>query len=255
MPLPTTIDEVITYLDRIIAESIRDDNPLGFFAALYQKVTIKVKEGIENNRFEDGLRMEQLDVVFANRYILAYQQYQQGQQPSQSWQLTFEQAENSQLIILQHLFLGMNAHINLDLGLAAAEIAPGRLIEGLKADFMEINRLLFEMIEEIQADISRVSPWIGLLDWIGKDRDEQLARFSMKAAREHAWLVAQRMAFVGAEAESRREAIQDIDQYVKRLGNMILNPGWLVSIFYRLIRLGESKNIKQNIKSLAVRMA
>jgi hypothetical protein len=35
-------------------------------------VTKKVKNGIENNLFDDGPRMEKLDVIFAKRYIDAY---------------------------------------------------------------------------------------------------------------------------------------------------------------------------------------
>ena len=54
----TTIDHVITELEIIIQESIKKNSTLGYFAALYQKVTIRAKEGIENNYFEDCSRME-----------------------------------------------------------------------------------------------------------------------------------------------------------------------------------------------------
>lgn len=63
---PTTIrfiDEVISALDQIVAESEQNNDPAGYFAALYRKVTIKVKEGIASGYFDDGPRMEQLDVV------------------------------------------------------------------------------------------------------------------------------------------------------------------------------------------------
>ena len=73
-----SIDEVIEILGKIITASENNNDPLGYFAALYQKVTIKVKEGIENNFFDDGPRMEKLDVVFANRYIDAYYSYQEN---------------------------------------------------------------------------------------------------------------------------------------------------------------------------------
>ena len=42
----TTIDEVIAVLEDIILKSEQTNSPAGYFAALYQKVTIKVKEGI-----------------------------------------------------------------------------------------------------------------------------------------------------------------------------------------------------------------
>ncbi|MBV5348354.1 hypothetical protein JZU61_01590, partial [bacterium] len=65
----TTIEEVISALEIIIAESEQKKDPAGYFAALYQKVTIKVKEGIASGYFDDGPRMEQLDVLFAKRYL------------------------------------------------------------------------------------------------------------------------------------------------------------------------------------------
>ncbi|MCZ6677744.1 MAG: DUF5995 family protein [Candidatus Poribacteria bacterium] len=62
-----TIDEVVEQLDAIIDCARSENSRIGFFAALYQKVTIKVKRSIETGRFVDGDRMEQLDVIFANR--------------------------------------------------------------------------------------------------------------------------------------------------------------------------------------------
>ena len=43
-----SIDEVIFFLDKIILESESNSDTIGYFSALYRKVTIKVKEGINN---------------------------------------------------------------------------------------------------------------------------------------------------------------------------------------------------------------
>ncbi len=61
------IDEVIARLTDIIDISRQESSRQGYFAALYRKVTINVKQGILNGRFEDGARMERLDVNFAVR--------------------------------------------------------------------------------------------------------------------------------------------------------------------------------------------
>ena len=123
--LATSIDEVIAQLGDVIDRSLRERNRLGFFAALYRKVTIKVKEGIVAGRFDDGPRMERLDVIFANRYLEALTRLGSGQAPTPCWALSFEAAATWPPIILQHLLLGMNAHINFDLGIAAATTCPG----------------------------------------------------------------------------------------------------------------------------------
>ena len=248
MKQPENINEVISVLDDIVKECLLQSNPLGLFAALYQKVTIQIKKGISADRFEDGSRMEKLDVVFANRYISAYRQYTSGKTPTLSWKTTFDASKRSDLMLLQHLFLGMNAHINLDLGIAAAQISSGDSIKLLEKDFIEVNKILFELIEEVQQDISNVSPFLGLIDLVAKKKDEQFAAFSMKAARKHAWTVAQRMALI--KESGKDEIIESIDKYVVELNNLILKPGKLVSFIIWIICLVESKDVVKNIEVL-----
>jgi hypothetical protein len=91
---------------------------LGFFAALYRKVTVKVKEGIAEGRFENGPRMKRLDVTFASRYLAALNQFRNGRQPSLCWLASFKSAAAWRPIVLQQLLIGMNAHINFDLGIS-----------------------------------------------------------------------------------------------------------------------------------------
>jgi hypothetical protein len=160
------IDEVIARLTDIIDISRQEPSRLGYFAALYRKVTISVKEGIQAGRFENGARMERLDVNFANRYLEAYELQRKGEVPTASWQVSFEAAGHRRPLILQHLLLGINAHINLDLGIAAVETSHGDQLASLKHDFDLINRLLAELVQPVQDKIGEVSPWIGFLDRI-----------------------------------------------------------------------------------------
>jgi len=59
----TTIDQILTELQNIITTSAKTGDRAGYFAALYFKVTSDVKEGIAKNEFENGPRMERLDVL------------------------------------------------------------------------------------------------------------------------------------------------------------------------------------------------
>jgi hypothetical protein len=68
----TTIDEVIARLDKIIDTECARNSCMAYFPILYRKVTVRVKEGILKNEFENNRRMEALDVRFANRYMDAY---------------------------------------------------------------------------------------------------------------------------------------------------------------------------------------
>ena len=117
LQLPATIDEVIAQLEKIITWCEINNNCAGYFAVLYYKVTCKVKEGINNKDFEDGVRMEHLDVAFASRYLDAFYSWIAGKQTTNSWQVAFDSVSENTSLVLQHLLLGMNPHINLDLGL------------------------------------------------------------------------------------------------------------------------------------------
>src|SRR5947209_12113902 len=110
--MPATIAAVVERLQAIVQECARAGDRLGYFAALYQRVTMRVRDGIAAGEFQDGARMEALDVAFANRYLDAYDALRAGDQPSRSWLCAFEAARGGGATVLQHLLLGMNAHIN-----------------------------------------------------------------------------------------------------------------------------------------------
>src|SRR5580692_9962210 len=117
----TTINEVLARLDAIIEQSIAANDRRGFFAAVYKRVTLAVRAGIADGEFDDGPRMERLDVTFANRYLDAYDAYARGDKASMVWVKTFDAARSDDVLVLQHLLLGMNAHIALDLGIAVLD--------------------------------------------------------------------------------------------------------------------------------------
>src|SRR5688572_30447251 len=118
-----TIDEVLTHLDVIVAQASQERGRAGYFAALYRGVTARVRDGINRGDFEDGERMARLDVAFANRYLEALHRFRAGEPTSKCWQIAFTSAARWRPIVLQHLLLGMNAHINLDLGVSAAAVS------------------------------------------------------------------------------------------------------------------------------------
>ncbi len=127
-----TIQQVLDELDAIIKQSTQEQSAHGFFATLCRQVTEDVAKGIESNVFEDNPRMERLDVIFAQRYLDAYADFSNKGQCSDSWQVAFKAIQQRDCIILQHLLLGINAHINLDLGIAASETVGGESLSPLR---------------------------------------------------------------------------------------------------------------------------
>jgi len=244
------IKDVISALDFIILVSEKNNDTSGYFAALYQKVTIKVQEGISAGIFEDGPRMEKLDVVFAKRYIDAYFAYQRREKVSSSWQKVFDLSPKYWPIVLQHLLMGMNAHINFDLGIAAAEISKGKQIHNLQSDFNKINDILASMVMEVQDNLATIWPKLKMiLSRTGK-ADDFLIDFSMEMAREGAWKFACELA---ASAEnSKNDLILIRDVKVADKTRIITSPGLIVNVIYAIIRLGEKGTVSEKIKLLKI---
>ena len=238
----TTIDEVIRHLERIVSDAIDTGSPLGIFAQVYLHVTRKVKEGILAGRFEDGQRMETLDVVFANRYFEALQQYQDGVPCARSWKTAFDAAHACKLTIFQQVLLGMNVHINFDLGIATIETVSPEQLSSLETDFFKINQLLIEQINTVQDKLNAVSPVLALLDRLGGNRDEKFAGFSLKKVRSHAWNVAERLSRLSHSDKSVE--IEELDRYVTVLNRLITEPGIVAGAASRVVRWFEPKDIR-----------
>lgn len=243
-----SIDEVIAQLDRIIAECKTKNEPLGYFAALYQGVTKKVKTGIDNDFFEDGARMEQLDVVFANRYLSAYHSYLNQQPATVSWEKSFTLSTQYWPIVLQHLLIGMNAHINLDLGIAAAQIMKGKNINALEDDFNKINEVLSSLVHKVQQDLVEIWPTLRFILKLAGKVDDTLTDFSMKLARDGAWKFARKLTELPEAKQA--EFIEERDRKVAKNSKIITSPGYLASTFFKVIRLGEKGSIAQKIEKL-----
>jgi hypothetical protein len=247
---PQTIDEVLTELDQIILRARNEQDRLGFFATLYRNVTIKVKQGIAAGLFEDGPRMEKLDVTFANRYLAALGSFRRQEPLSKCWLASFQIAATWSPIILQHLLTGTNAHVNFDLGIAAQAVAPGSELASLEHDFNQINDILSNMIIKVRSDIEEVSPWIKLLDQYASQTEDRLINFSLGKARESAWLVANMINSTPADRLARELNI--LDEGVAMLGSLIGSPKeWLISLGLHVIRIRESNDVPHIIDVLS----
>ena len=248
-----TIDEVIAQMDRVIERCIRERSRLGYFAVLYRNVTVRVRDAITAGRFEDGPRMERFDIIFASRYLDAIERFWGNQQPSASWAEVFQARDAWSPIILQHLLLGMHAHINFDLAIAAAQATPGSELPALKRDFDEITVLLSEMTDNIQERLHKVSPWLGLVDYAGGRTDEQILAFAMKAARDLAWKVARELSAAASDRSAFDRVIALHDSIVAALAVSIRNPpGYWLRTVLLVIRLREFHDVRTVIERLRI---
>ena len=243
-----TISEVIHQLEIIIEEAKKNSSRLGYFPALYKRVTVEVKNKIEQNYFDDNARMEKLDVIFANRYLAAYQSYKKAESCSACWRVAFDATNSWRPLVLQHLFLGMNAHISLDLSIAAATVAPGSAISSLHNDFNKINSVLSALVDTVQLELAQLWPLLKIVDKVAGSLDEKLAEFSMTIARDAAWKNAEEYAML--QPEQQQEFVNARDKKVAAVGQKIYQPGVLLQSAIALLRVGEIGNVMKKIDIL-----
>lgn len=243
-----SIDDVLWNLTQIVDWCWDKNSRLGYFAALYRKVTLRIKSGIDNGLFEDGQRLERLDVIFARRYIEAFNQHRQGARPTQAWDYAFRAAGRTEPMIMQHLLLGMNAHINLDLGIAAAEISRGQDLDSLQRDFFEVNQVLAGLLDEVQEEVNVSSPLYRLIDRLGWRADEALGIYGIRQARKSAWHRARLLH--RSPAEEIPGIIDAIDRKVTSLARLICPPHDPVNALFMAISETETPEPRQIIEEL-----
>ena len=244
----STIQEVLNELDTIIDDAIAANNRLGLFAFVYRRTTAEILKEVRMGSFEDNELLEQLDVVFANFYLDALRKYQKKEPVSKSWEFAFANSEEP-LTILQHIMMGMNTHINLDLALATSDVMQGKDIMKVKNDFDAVNDILFGIVNEIQDRLGRVSRLLFLLDIVGKNSDEKVIDFSMRKARQQSWNNANLLWSLGPEHQNG--AIRTMDGVVLKISEIIKSPkSRLLRFVLKIIRKFEDKNVGSIILKL-----
>lgn len=243
-----SIDEVISHLNKIIVKETLNNSTMAFFPVLYLKVTERIKNGILRQEFEDNSRMEKFDIIFANRYIEAYNLEANKEYPTQSWKNAFEASKRPGLIIMQHLLLGINAHINLDLGIAVAEtIGEDGDLSTIENDFNKINEVLASMVNDVQERIKKVSPLFYLLEKIGKGKEDKVVSFSINVARDGAWFFANQY----HQSENKTQEIIERDKIIGLLATkLVSSKSWLLRTTIKTIRFFETKNPQKIIAVL-----
>lgn len=248
MPI-TNFSEVIGRLEQIIAWAKLNESPSGYFAALYYKMTLAVRDAVLRGEFENGSRMEQMDVVFAKRYFEAFDLWQAGGTPTNSWQIAFESVKNDQLAVMQHLLLGMNAHINLDLAIAAASVRQRDAIFGMRYDFMKINQIIQSLTDQTQAQLAKIWMPFSWLDQWFRTEDEGWVGFSIGVARGASWKAAQLLAFASDRA-TEQTIVAELDKNVGLFGQKVQKPGLWLQFGLRLMRFSEKGTVRAKIEVL-----
>ena len=221
--------------DQLRAVAAGATDASGYFPAMYATVTERVAEGIVGNAFVNGSRMAEFACTFAGWYLRP--RLKEGPVPG-CWEAAFDVARNPRLLIVQHLLLGINAHVNHDLPQVVVALADeAGDLQSIRSDFDHINAILAATSTSILRELGAVAGWVNLAATAGGGR---LFNFSLDEARSQAWGAAERL--WPLDADGRRAYVAELDRLVCVLAYLITRPVFPLSLAVPALRCLEQRD-------------
>lgn len=231
------VDEVLSGLAALQDDLLARRDRRGVFVSAYLLISTELARRLSVRAFQDDAWVAEYLVAFANLYRVALAGYETGGSVPRSWRIAFDAAATGAELVIQDLFLGINAHINHDLPLAltAVSIDPDR--ERRYADHTAVNEALEATTDGVQARIATLyDRGLGLLDDAFGSLDEAVTAFSFVAARENAWDRAVAIANATTGPERARQ-VQRLEEHSAVLARLIVAPTvpvWVLSALRHL---------------------
>lgn len=248
---PTPAEHELPQLRELLDWSRRHGSRMGYFAALYFHTGRAVERGLLAGTFRDPAMLERVNDVFFGRYLLAFDAFRNGEPTSAAWTVSFVATRDRELTVLQHLMLGMNAHINFDLAVAVAEAVAPAQIAAFHDDFQTMNALFAELVGAIAADLATVWAPLRTLNRLLGREERLLVDVAMRTIRDEAWRNAVRLA--GLDGRARGDAIEQLDTRAAVFAHLMKQPGWPAEELARAVRRGERGSVAEVIDDLLAR--
>lgn len=225
-----------------------NNDPKGYFAALYYHVATRISHAIECGIFPCPEGMESLNTIFCDRYLEAIENDENDYFVSHCWTKAFEAGKTDVVSVKQHLLLGMNAHINFDLPLAAIEAFPGITIIDRYEDFLQINKILYGLYNHFLRNMATFWPTYRLLHIFNRTLRNHLLDPNMRKIRERAWIKALYLA--GLEGNIKKRAVHLLDRQVGLVADKIIQPRHPVARICKTVKYYEKGTVSDRINAL-----
>jgi hypothetical protein len=208
-----TLDDVVAGLGSLETEFRRRKDRRCVFLSLYGIVSAEMRERVRQQAFADAEWVHRYAVAFANLYTRALTAYDAGRfhDVPKAWRLCFDRARAGTGLVLQDMFLGVNAHVNADLpyALAAISIDPDRAAR--YQDHAAVNQVLGAVTERATHRLTELyAPGLQSMDDCAGQLDELVSAFSLDIARDSAWEAA--VALANAKSGVERALVTTLVQ-------------------------------------------
>lgn len=173
-----------------------DADARAIFLSCYLLMTRNMFAAIEQGEFYDSTWVRSLLHRFAQHYFNALDAYSQDPDSTlKVWRITYQAAARADLLVIQNLMLGINAHINYDLVFALVEMLEGEWPTLSSAqrharyvDHSHVNKVIGRTIDTVQDQvISRLTPAFFLVDKALGPLDEWMTERLISTWRDTVW--------------------------------------------------------------------
>lgn len=193
----------------------QSEDQRAIFLRCYSMMTSNMVAALGAGRFHDAKWATELMHLFAEYYFIGLRAYDQS--PSEApavWRFAHDAAKERNLHVMQHLFLGINAHINYDLVLTIVDMLQPewhQLNEAQRQlryeDHCKVNEVIAETIDRVQDTvIERYDPLMDVIDRMLGRVDEMLLSRLITHWRETVWQ--QAMSILACQHGQEREMIR-----------------------------------------------
>ncbi len=239
-----SIDALITRMTAIGEDLSQAGDARQAFHSTYLRTTRAVADALRAGVFDDADWVERWDVAFADLYLDALDAARNNKPVPRPWAVAFSAAADRERIrpALQHVLLGMNAHINFDLPQALLavisddEFGDPALLARRGADHRRIDGVLSARVSAEDDELRRLEPAPSWRDDLLQPLNRAATRQFLRESRAKVWANAMTL------SQARRQGRDELARQVAVLAELsaarvadLLRPG---PVLLRLARRG-----------------
>lgn len=216
-----TKQSLVKKMEEVASRWENQQDPRAIFLRCYSMMSANMLQALAHNRFQNKEWVTQLLQRFADYYFDALACFDCGEAVPAVWQHVHQLSTRKKLHVLQHLLLGVNAHINYDLVLTLHDMLENewddlspKERESRYMDHLMVNTIIAETIDAVQDEVvEQYSPYMDFIDRIMGRLDEKLLVRLIARWRESVWDNAVNM-LNSQEADQKEAVRQALEQKV-----------------------------------------
>ena len=222
-------DPAVRRMRALIAEWEEAADERAVFLSCYLMMTRNMLEAIKRDEFHDAAWVDMLLHRFADYYFEALEAYEQDEREAPAvWQMAHNAARQGNLLAVQGLLLGVNAHINYDLVLTLLDLLEPEwesLTEEQRAmrysDHCRVNDVIGSTMDAVQDQVLEPAmPAMDLFDRLLGPLDEKLVSHLISDWRDQVWRKATHL-LQTSDMEERLQYLRQVEDEALKLGRLI----------------------------------